>query len=605
MKVLHRPHILGLLLGIVIGLWTSVVQADWINLSGAENSRNIVEIYVEKDHVKVKFEIFIQDVMLFEELIPDRLFAQPDANRPGIAERMQRFSERTFQIVTDSGQRLQARLDLAEPRMRITRPSPLAGKLNPVTRQIIPGPPDDKRVLYAEVTYPFEHPPKSLTISPPVDDSGSQLAAIGFICYHREVMVVDFRQLVPDSTLNLDWEDPWYSSFSKRQYQRRLQSGMRTYLYIEPYEVRHEILVRVKDMMTWIDFDLQGSEYIEEEEFDPVRQTIAQFFMARESVLIDGERLKPILDRTAYVESTMLRSRFIEMPERVPLNTAMVGVIITYLTDGIPQQVETSWDLFSDRIQKVTASMIDPAGPFPHDLEPGDTVLKWTNYLKNYTIPTVQQISIAEKHRSMRIPIVSLLCLVLAVPLGFLGITKSRTSTSKRTYTALAVVCVIGAVAAYPSAKISIGANAVAHQITEEDAAELIYSLMKNVYRAFDFREEEDVYDKLALSVTGDLLTDIYLQSRKSLQIEQAGGAQAKVEDVKVLEAVAQDSAKQKGAIDIRTKWSAAGTVGHWGHIHTRMNVYEAIVTIAPIEGVWKISSLEVLDETRVDPFRS
>ena len=605
MKVLHRPHILGLLLGIVIGLWTSVVQADWINLSGAENSRNIVEIYVEKDHVKVKFEIFIQDVMLFEELIPDRLFAQPDANRPGIAERMQRFSERTFQIVTDSGQRLQARLDLAEPRMRITRPSPLAGKLNPVTRQIIPGPPDDKRVLYAEVTYPFEHPPKSLTISPPVDDNGSQLAAIGFICYHREVMVVDFRQLVPDSTLNLDWEDPWYSSFSKRQYQRRLQSGMRTYLYIEPYEVRHEILVRVKDMMTWIDFDLQGSEYIEEEEFDPVRQTIAQFFMARESVLIDGERLKPILDRTAYVESTMLRSRFIEMPERVPLNTAMVGVIITYLTDGIPQQVETSWDLFSDRIQKVTASMIDPAGPFPHDLEPGDTVLKWTNYLKNYTIPTVQQISIAEKHRSMRIPIVSLLCLVLAVPLGFLGITKSRTSTSKRTYTALAVVCVIGAVAAYPSAKISIGANAVAHQITEEDAAELIYSLMKNVYRAFDFREEEDVYDKLALSVTGDLLTDIYLQSRKSLQIEQAGGAQAKVEDVKVLEAVAQDSAKQKGAIDIRTKWSAAGTVGHWGHIHTRMNVYEAIVTIAPIEGVWKISSLEVLDETRVDPFRS
>ena len=40
-----------------------------------------------------------------------------------------------------------------------------------------------------------------------------------------------------------------------------------------------------------------------------------------------------------------------------------------------------------------------------------------------------------------------------------------------------------------------------------------------------DFREEEDVYDKLAISVSGDLLTDIYLQSRKSLQIEQAGGA--------------------------------------------------------------------------------
>ena len=128
---------------------------------------------------------------------------------------------------------------------------------------------------------------------------------------------------------------------------------------------------------------------------------------------------------------------------------------------------------------------------------------------------------------------------------------------------------------------------------------------MRNIYRAFDFREEEDVYDKLAVSVTGDLLTDIYLQSRKSLQIEQAGGAQAKVEEVEVLEASAKESGKQKGAIDIRAKWSAAGTVGHWGHIHIRMNVYEAIVTIAPVDGMWKISSLEVLDETRVDPFKA
>ncbi|NNK13131.1 MAG: hypothetical protein HKP52_02740 [Desulfofustis sp.] len=223
--------------------------------------------------------------------------------------------------------------------------------------------------------------------------------------------------------------------------------------------------------------------------------------------------------------------------------------------------------------------------------------------MKNYTIPTVEHISVAEKHRGMKIPIVSLLCLVLAVPLGYLGITKSGTSKSKRTYFAMAVVLVIGAVAAYPSMQISIGGKAVAHQITQEDAAELIHSLMKNVYRAFDFREEEDVYDKLAVCVTGDLLTDIYLQSRKSLQIEQAGGAQAKVEAVEVLEAAAQESGTQKGAIDIRTKWSAAGTVGHWGHIHTRKNVYDAIVTIAPIEGVWKISSLELLDETRVDPF--
>ena len=126
--------------------------------------------------------------------------------------------------------------------------------------------------------------------------------------------------------------------------------------------------------------------------------------MDREKVLIDGEQLKPILDKTAYVESSMLRSRFIKIPERVPLNTAMIGVVITYLTDGIPQEVETTWDLFSDRVQKVTARMTDPAGPFPYDLEPGDNVLKWTNFLKNYTIPMVERIVVEDTHRGLLLP---------------------------------------------------------------------------------------------------------------------------------------------------------------------------------------------------------
>ncbi|MGB6290238.1 MAG: hypothetical protein WBF36_08940, partial [Desulfobulbales bacterium] len=116
---------------------------------------------------------------------------------------------------------------------------------------------------------------------------------------------------------------------------------------------------------------------------------------------------------------------------------------------------------------------------------------------------------------------------------------------------------------------------------------------------------EDDVYDKLAVSVSGDLLTDVYLQSRKSMSIEQAGGAQAKVKQVDVQETNIKESAKQKGAVDVRSKWSAIGTVGHWGHIHTRQNVYDAILTLAVIDGSWKITGIELLEEKRVDPFGS
>ena len=585
------------------GLLSAVsAQADWINLTGSENARNIAEIYVEKDHVKVRLEVFIEDLIVFDELIPAEFFPQPIPGRPDFAERQKLFSDRVFQIITDTGEKLPVTIDLVEPRLRIERPSPFAGSINPYTRQRIPGPPEDKRVLYAEMTYPFKGQPKSLTFIPPLDENGIPKASIGFICYHLGVPVVDFRQLTGENVLNLDWQDPWYSVFSKKQLKRTMQSGVRTYLYIEPYEVRHEILVRVKDMMAWMEFDLKGEEYIEEDEFNPVRERVAQFFMEREKVLIDGRQLKPILDKTAYVESSMLRSRFIEIPERVPLNTAMIGVVITYLTDGIPQEVETQWDLFSDRVKKVTARMTDPAGPFPYDLEPDDNVLKWTNYLKTYKIPTVDKVQLDTRHKGMAVPLGSVACLLLLLPVG-LGISaRGKKGQSVKPLLGVAVLLVVGLFVLSPVARIHIGV-AKANQITEEDGSAILHSLLKNVYRAFDFRAESDVYDKLAVSVSGDLLSDIYLQQRKSFAVEQAGGAQAKVKDIVVEKVTVAESAKIDNALEFKAVWTASGTVGHWGHIHTRQNRYDAILTLNVVDGFWKISGIELLEEKRIDPF--
>jgi hypothetical protein len=595
---------LALVLLIVITFLTmGSARADWINLTGAENARNIAEIYVEKDHVRIKLEVFIEDLIIFDELIPESFFPEPIPGRPGLEERQRIISDKVFQVITDSREKLPVTVDLIEPRLRIERPSPFAGSINPYTRQPIPGPPDDKRVLYAELVYPFTGIPESLTIIPPLDEKGIPRASIGFICYHQGVPVVDFRQLTNENILHLDWDDPWYSVFEKKQLKRTLQSGVRTYLYIEPYEVRHEILVRIKDMMAWMEFNLKGNEFIEEEEFNPVREQVAQFFMEREKVLIDGKQLKPILDKTAYVESSMLRSRFIEIPERVPLNTAMIGIVITYLTDGIPQKVETRWDLFSDRVKKVTARMTDPAGPFPYDLEPDDNVLKWTNYLKTYKIPTVDKIMVDEKHRGILMPLGSIICAVLLLPFAFSAFSRTRKSQPVRTQVAIIVLLVIGMFALFPVWRVPVGSTARASQMSEDDSKAIVLSLLKNVYRAFDFREEEDVYDKLAISVSGDLLTEVYLQSRKSMVIEQAGGAQAKVKQVDVLETDVQESGKQKGALDIRTKWTAVGSVGHWGHIHTRQNVYDAILTLAVADGSWKITGIELLEEKSIDPY--
>jgi hypothetical protein len=131
----------------------------------------------------------------------------------------------------------------------------------------------------------------------------------------------------------------------------------------------------------------------------------------------------------------------------------------------------------------------------------------------------------------------------------------------------------------------------------------ILDNLLKNIYRSFDFREEEDVYDRLATSVSGNLLTDIYLQNRKSLVVTQAGGAQARVKEIKILDVNVTRLDGRALGLMFHARWTAMGTVGHWGHIHTRENQYEANIAVEPLDGAWKITDLELLEEKRIDPY--
>jgi len=112
-----------------------------------------------------------------------------------------------------------------------------------------------------------------------------------------------------------------------------------------------------------------------------------------------------------------------------------------------------------------------------------------------------------------------------------------------------------------------------------------------------------NIYDRLAISVTGDLLSDIYLQNRKSLVATQAVGARARVQEVQILDVDVRHPDGRSLDLLFHARWTAKGTVGHWGHIHTRKNQYEANINVEPVEGVWKITHLELLEEERIDPY--
>ncbi|MBT8129214.1 MAG: hypothetical protein KJP10_04425, partial [Gammaproteobacteria bacterium] len=335
-----------------------------------------------------------------------------------------------------------------------------------------------------------------------------------------------------------------------------------------------------------------------------LRQRIGAFLLTKNPVSIDGEAARPILDRSNYIKVDVTGIQLIEQPQRLEQSTAIVGVIIAYLTESLPQEVSVDWELFTDQVQRVPATATDPAGPLPTYLTPDDNIHTWTNFLKNYTPPSVVQVAVKDTVGNITLPVVSIGAIIVALAAGWWLWQLRRQQLPYMLPLLALVTATVIAVVAFPFMKLTIHQPVVMIGSLSDDESKLImHSLLKNIYRSFDFRDESDVYDKLALSVQGDLLEEIYLQNRKSFAVKKAGGAQARVKEIDIIEAESESLPSDDTDFAIKAKWTALGTVGHWGHVHTRQNYYDALLNIRVEDGYWKITGLQLLEEKRIDPY--
>jgi hypothetical protein len=134
---------------------------------------------------------------------------------------------------------------------------------------------------------------------------------------------------------------------------------------------------------------------------------------------------------------------------------------------------------------------------------------------------------------------------------------------------------------------------------SEMEAKRILRGLMLNTYRAFMLDKDEEIYDVLARSVSGEFLSEVYLQNREALRIDSADGAVSIINrlDVKSIKSMKR---LKNGAIAIVVNWDVYGSVRHWKHIHFRCNTYEADLTIVPTDNYWKLTRVQLLDEERV-----
>ncbi|NCF98989.1 MAG: hypothetical protein GWP39_05695 [Planctomycetia bacterium] len=138
---------------------------------------------------------------------------------------------------------------------------------------------------------------------------------------------------------------------------------------------------------------------------------------------------------------------------------------------------------------------------------------------------------------------------------------------------------------------------------SEEESAALFETLHRNIYRAFDYTDESQVYDILARSVSESILMDLYDEVHESLTMKIEESSVSKVETVRNIETrVEIDETVSEPSYDVFATWEVIGTVKHWGHGHWRKNISRAKYKVGWIPSVgWRIVSSELIDQRRVD----
>ncbi len=223
---------------------TSYTWADAIVVTKAMTASTIAEIFIEGDSIRVELEIGVRDLNGFRNIMPDELYERLGHDPAPWAERIPRFFAEDWIISVDGGEPLVGRIVRLEPGRRIKRDE-ITGE--PLLLQ----PEDAEVVVRGEFHYSLAAQPATLSIRPPVDaDTGFLAASVGFVVYHLGLPVNDFRYLGREETLDLDWGDPWYSSFRNRNLRRQFNAPLSAFLYVEHLEVRKEIVVRPKDFRT-------------------------------------------------------------------------------------------------------------------------------------------------------------------------------------------------------------------------------------------------------------------------------------------------------------------------------------------------------------------
>lgn len=298
--------------------------------------------------MNAEIQIMLEDLVLYHSLKTgaDYLYTLEDLNRA--AEDHRDFLTRYF-LVRDTDGNL------------------VAGRIVNLDRHLLTEGVAQGDLMTKSVIYRFEFPLSArqefLTITQTFGGPNAVLPAVmDLMLLQNGILIETPMQLTQGQALTarFDWDHPpakppkGLAELRKKraqQFEQRLgiasYGGLYSFIYITDAEVRHEILIPFLTFEQWMPIARKNPEFLEVEEQEAARDSIAGFFKDRNPLNLDGAQVKPLLKRLNFFSLDINDFALNAEPRPVNVYQARLGIILSYPSKLTPSKIELRWDLFS------------------------------------------------------------------------------------------------------------------------------------------------------------------------------------------------------------------------------------------------------------------
>ncbi len=381
---------------------------------------------------------------------------------------------------------------------------------------------------------------------------------------------------------------------AKAQEAKRVAQG---YLYVEPYQARFECLMDLRTVLDWLGVPGTRGEQLPPDAASAVLEKAAALAATWCAMRVDGAQVESRLALHQWVSGEPGRTLPMPAGETVTVEGTMLGLMWECPLGPEPQSIEVVWQGFIENISHLPVTVFFGRESEQTVLTEGNATCRWNNEGRLPAPKPLAEVPKLPERPSFLLPVGAMVWVFMGLLLAVLLLKRGRRrKVPLASLAVLAGVWLLGALMTAPLLvlRLPLPGSAATPPVAEIPAAETIVSpLLRNVYRAFDHRRESDIYDVLERSADGPLLRHLYLEIIAALTLDQAEGARVHVAEFasEVLEV-----APEGDGFTAKTSWTALGSVGHWGHTHMRASVCLGKVTVRPVRGAWKITTLEVLE---------